>query len=135
VVWFSITIAAHITLWWLFKRNEPMFEKVNEIEEKIGEFGVAKVDIEPDFDIKASLEGGLKKDVLAQLPGALGLEISLAVKLHADPVGIALHFLGQSQNSTVKFIAEQLAKLKAGQEVHPAIAQAVAAEAPAAPVV
>jgi hypothetical protein len=109
----------------LKETGEDMFEKENEIEEKIGDFGVAKVDIEPDFDIKASLEGALKKDVLSQLPGALGVEISLGVKLHADPVGIALHFLGQSQNATVKFIAEQLAKVKAGEEVHPAIASAM----------
>ena len=113
------------------KGNAMLFEKVNEVDEKLGEFGRATVDIEPDLDIKAAVSGAMKYDVIKALPGSLGVEIELSVKMNADPIGIALHFLGQSQSPAVKFIADQLAKLKAGQDLHPAVAQAAAEQAAA----
>lgn len=104
-----------------------MFEKQNEVDEKIGDLGHVKVDITPELKIDAELGLTVEKDLLPKVPGGLKVKANINLEIDGDPAAIGLFYLGQSNSPPIKWIAEQLAKLKAGAEVHPAIAAAMAA--------
>ena len=99
-----------------------MFEKPNEVDEKLGDFGHARVDITPALKVNANVEIGMpKKDLIAAVPGALVFKVSAVAELESDPLALAAYGLGKVDNPIVKFLAEQLAKFRAGQPVDAAV--------------
>ena len=121
-----------------------MFEG-KEAEGKIGEIGSYSVDVTPDIKVDAAVDVGFEKDLIASIPGGLTVKLKLSAEIDADPVAIALMELAKSTNPVMKFLGDQLAKLRAGEPPHPAVTQAAdeaakaseaaasAAAAPAAP--
>ncbi|MFA7333644.1 MAG: hypothetical protein WC130_05030 [Kiritimatiellia bacterium] len=106
-----------------------MFEKPNEVDEKLGDFGTVKVDITPALKVNANVEVGMpKKDLIPAVPGALVVKVSAVVDVDSDPLALAAYGLGKVDNPIVKFLAKGLADFRAGQEMHPAITAAIAAE-------
>lgn len=107
-----------------------MFEKVNEVDEKIGDIGRAVVDIRPNLTVMAGAEIAFKRDLLAQAPGALKIRAALEIECDSDPLALAAYGLGKAgDNPIVKFIAQQLANYRAGNPVDPAIVAAANAQA------
>ncbi len=109
--------------------EEPEMLEGKEVEGKIGDIGSYYGDITPDIKLDAGAELAFEKDMLAALPGGLKVKASLNFQVEGDPVAIALMEIGKSSNPIMKFLGEQLSKLRAGEEVHPAV---VAAASPAA---
>jgi len=118
--------------WRVAKGKQKMFEKKNEVDEKLGELGKVVVDITPELKIDAGVELALDKDLLPSVPGGLKAKVALSLEIDADPIAVGLHFLGQSSNGAMKWVADELSKVKAGQEAHPAVAAALAAAPPPA---
>lgn len=106
-----------------------MFEKPNEVDEKLGEFGHARVDITPALKVNAQVEIGMpKKDLIAAVPGALEIEVKAVASVNSDPLALAAYGLSKVDNPIVKFLADQLAKFRAGQDVDPAVMAAIASQ-------
>ncbi len=130
----AATSLVHFLAWWIFTRNRKMLEG-KEVDKVIPGVGEASVDVTGDLHVVTELDLGMpKKELIPSIPGALSIEVTGVAKLAGDPAAVALHFLGQAKIPGVQFLADQLAKLRAGStDLHPAVAAAAAAEAAAAP--
>lgn len=95
-----------------------------EIEGKLGDVVSYGLDITGDVHVvgDAALNLDFKKDLVADMPGALEVEAvgSVQLKLRADPVVLALPQL-KKLGKVGEFLADQIAKLRAGTEVHPVV--------------
>lgn len=105
-----------------------MFEKPNEVDEKIGNVGSVKVDIRPNLTVKAAADIGFDKDLIAAVPGALKMRAAVVLEVDSDPLALAAYGLGKVDNPIVKFLADQLAKFRAGQPVDAAVMAAAQAQ-------
>ncbi len=107
-----------------------------EIDKKIGNLGSVTVDVDGNMPnlgkTQAVLNLGIDEDVLKDLPGVLHAKASVSVALDVDPVLIAVNYLGKSSSSIAKFLASELASLRAGADPHPAVAAAAAEAHPVA---
>lgn len=97
-----------------------------EVEGKIGEIGSYSVDVQADADILADVSLSIDKELT---PG-VKVKLTLTGGAEIDAVALLAAQAAKSDNAILKFLAEQAAKLKAGQEVHPDV---VAAATPPAP--
>lgn len=91
-----------------------------ELEGKLGDVGNYSVDVDVHGKVAVALDIGIDKEVApgvkAHVKAEAGVELDVADLLLAQAA--------KSDNKVLKFLAEQAAKLKAGEEVHPDVAAA-----------
>ena len=137
LTWVVITILLQQLWKRVFSKGVPMLEG-NEVEGQALDGAVKyAVDVSGDAGkigkVAAFAEANLEKEIIPSIPGAMKVKLVGKVEIEGDPIVVAIAKLKDSTSPVGKFLAGQLAALRAGEEVHPAVAQAAAeAEQPKA---
>lgn len=99
----------------------------------LGSVGQWSEEITKDGHISASASIAGSKDLVSAIPGAVGLEGDLNLKVKVDPVAVILYEAEKINNPVAQWVAKELLAMRAGAAPSAALVAAHAQATSAAP--
>ncbi len=93
----------------------PPILEGKEVDQKLGSVGALTVDVQPNGHIDLAMNLSVSKEIIPGLSVFHSSQSGAQVKLAT----LAAAQAAKSDNKIIKYIADVLAKLDAGDEVHP----------------